>query len=224
MVQGVGEIQRGMLGAMDRHGQLNLISVAVLAACLLLFFGLAVAQEQSRTPTLVRVVLETSLGEIEIAVDAGRAPISAKNFLKYVDGRFYDGGQFHRTVTLDPDNQPDNDVKIKVIQASMNAERESEEFAPILLERTTETGILHKDGVVSMARLGPDTATHHIFICIGDQPALDFGGKRNPDGQGFAAFGKVIRGMDVVRKIHMQPNEAQTLSPLIKILHAFRVP
>ena len=211
---------------MNRFRLLNLSAMTAPAGCLLLFFGLAMGQEAERTPSEIRVVFVTSLGDIEIAVDAGRAPISAKNFLKYVDGGFYDGGQFHRTVTLDPDNQPDNEVevKIEVIQASMNTEREAEEFAPIELERTSETGLLHKDGAVSMARLGPDTATHHIFICVGDQPSLDFGGERNPDGQGFAAFGKVVRGMDVVRAIHVQPNEAQTLTPPVKILRARRAP
>jgi cyclophilin family peptidyl-prolyl cis-trans isomerase len=86
-------------------------------------------------------------------------------------------------------------------------------------ETTKETGVLHKDGVLSMARNAPGTATHHFSICIGDQPELDFGGKRNPDGQGFAAFGKVIAGMDVVRKIHReQQPEGQYLRPRLPIL------
>jgi peptidyl-prolyl cis-trans isomerase A (cyclophilin A) len=199
---------------------------AVAGTVLFLFlplYGMYGGAQEEETAREIHVVLETTLGEIEIAVDARRAPISAQNFLRYVDGGFYDGGQFHRTVTLDPDNQPDNKIKIEVIQASMNAEREKDEFPPIPLERTNQTGILHKDGVVSMARLGPDTATHHIFICVGDQPSLDFGGKRNPDEQGFAAFGKVIRGMDVVKKIQASPAEGQTLAPPIKILRARRV-
>jgi peptidyl-prolyl cis-trans isomerase A (cyclophilin A) len=73
-----------------------------------------------------------------------------------------------------------------------------------------------------MARDGPDTATSDFFICIGDQPSLDFGGKRNPDGQGFAAFGRVVRGMDVVRKIQTAPANGQTLTPPVKILRALR--
>jgi len=89
---------------------------------------------------------------------------------------------------------------------------------PIKHEPTVLTGILHKDGVISMARNEPGTATSEFFICIGDQPSLDYGGKRNPDGQGFAAFGKVVEGMDVVRKIHKSAAAGQWLKPRIKIL------
>jgi peptidyl-prolyl cis-trans isomerase A (cyclophilin A) len=163
-----------------------------------------------------RVVLQTELGEIEIEVDAARAPVTAANFLKYVDGRHYDGGTFHRTVKMD--NQPDNEVKIEVIQAGVNPDRAKDGFPPIALERTSKTGLAHKDGAVSMARSGPDSATSGFFICINDQPSLDFGGRRNPDGQGFAAFGRVVRGMDVVRRIQQAPNtDAQRLTPPIKI-------
>src|SRR4051812_21814270 len=95
-----------------------------------------------------------------------------------------------------------------------------DEFAPIKLERTRDTKLKHTDGAISMARDQPDTATADFFICIGDQPELDFAGKRNPDGQGFAAFGKVIRGMDVVRKIQSSPADGQKLTPPIKILTA----
>jgi peptidyl-prolyl cis-trans isomerase A (cyclophilin A) len=98
------------------------------------------------------------------------------------------------------------------------------DFPPIKLERTSVTKLLHKDGTLSMARDGPDTATSDFFICIGDQPSLDYGGKRNPDGQGFAAFGRVLLGMDVVRKIQAAPAEGQTLRPAIKILGIVRKP
>ena len=165
---------------------------------------------------VARVVVQTELGDIEIEVDSGRAPITAANFLRYVDLKHYDGGTFHRTVKMD--NQPDNQIKIEVIQAGVNADRAKEGFPPIALERTNKTGLSHKDGVVSMARGAPDSATSGFFICINDQPSLDFGGMRNPDGQGFAAFGRVVRGIDVVRRIQRAPNtEAQRLTPPIKI-------
>src|SRR5262249_35806318 len=140
--------------------------------------------------------------------------------LKYVDAHFYDGGVFHRTVK--PDNQPDSPVKIEVIQGGMEPAREKEAFPPIKLERTNKTGLAHKDGTISMARDGPDTATGDFFICIGDQPALDFGGRRNPDGQGFAAFGKVVQGMEVVKKIQGAPAKGQALTPPVKILKVQR--
>ena len=132
-----------------------------------------------------------------------------------VDGKFYDGGRFHRTVTKD--NQPDNKVKIEVIQGGINPDKMKDEFAPIKLERTRDTKLSHKDGTISMARDGADSATSDFFICIGDQPELDFGGKRNPDGQGFAAFGKVTKGMDVVRRIQTSPAKDQALDPPITI-------
>ena len=86
------------------------------------------------------------------------------------------------------------------------------------------TGLRHLDGTLSMARDGPDTATGDFFICIGDQPELDFGGRRHPDGQGFAAFGRVVRGMDVVRAIQAAPADAQHLTPPVRILSARILP
>ncbi len=193
-----------------------------LLICLLLIqadfhtqtFAQGAAKPKSKT---VRALIQTELGEIEVEIETERAPITAENFLKYVDAGHYDGGRFHRTVKLHPDNQPNNQIKIEVIQAGVNPEKEKQGFPPIKLERTNLTGLKHRDGTVSMARLGPDTATSDFFICVGDQPELDFGGKRNPDGQGFAAFGRVVKGMEVVKKIHQAPVEAQRLAPPIKI-------
>lgn len=179
---------------------------------LLLIFLAAAAMFAEDT---VRVVIDTELGEIVVAVDPARAPVTADNFLRYVDAGHYDGGQFHRTVTMD--NQPNNDVKIEVIQASVNEAKKEDDFSAITLERTTKTGLHHVDGTISMARDEPDSATSSFFFCIGDQPELDFGGKRNPDGQGFAAFGRVVRGMDVVKKIQMSPRKEQRLEPPIRI-------
>ena len=174
---------------------------------------LALAYQDASLP---RVLVQTELGEIEIEVDIKRAPVSGGLFLKQVDAGMYDGGQFHRTVKMD--NQPNNDVKIEVVQASVSAAREKGLGDPIPLERTSATGLKHVDGCVSTPRAAPDSARTGFFICIGDQPSLDFGGKRNPDGQGFAAFGRVVRGMDVVRKIQQAPNkEAQLLTPPIPI-------
>lgn len=164
----------------------------------------------------VRVRIASEKGDIEIEVETARAPITAANFLRYVNGGFYDGGQFHRTVTMD--NQPDTAVRIAVIQAGINPNRADEHLGPIPLERTTVTGLTHQDGVISMARRTPDSAVSDFFICIGDQPSLDFGGERNPDGQGFAAFGRVIRGMETVRAIQAAPADGQKLIPPIRIM------
>jgi peptidyl-prolyl cis-trans isomerase A (cyclophilin A) len=171
-------------------------------------------------PTPILVLIQTEKGDIAVELNATQMSVTVANFLRYVDGKYYDGGRFHRTVT--PDNQPDNKVKIEVIQAGIDPDKTKKEFAPIKLERTRDTKLSHKDGTISMARDGPDTATSDFFICIGDQPELDFGGKRNPDGQGFAAFGRVVKGMDVVKKIQTVPADGQTLSPPIKILRITR--
>jgi peptidyl-prolyl cis-trans isomerase A (cyclophilin A) len=171
-------------------------------------------------PGIVRVTLQTELGNIELAVDSARAPLTAANFLRYVDAGRYEGGRFHRTVTMA--NQPNNDVKIEVVQLSAAPRGGREPFPPIALERTSVTGLKHLDGTISMARAGPNTATSDVFICIGDQPSLDFGGARNADGQGFAAFGRVLSGMDVVRRIQASPANGQTLTPPIRIVTAKR--
>jgi peptidyl-prolyl cis-trans isomerase A (cyclophilin A) len=196
--------------------------IAAASAALLVMAATLHAQSNPR----VRV--QTELGDIVLELDETRAPNTTANFLKYVDGGHYDGGTFHRTVK--PDNQPESPVKIEVIQAGVSAEKARQGFPPIALERTNLTGILHKDGVVSMARGAPDSATSGWFITINDQPSLDFGGARNPDGQGFAAFGRVVSGMDVVRRIQAAPSstnmstnaEAQRLTPAIKILKVSR--
>ena len=171
-------------------------------------------------PGEVPVVLDTERGEVQLALDARRAPATAANFLRYVDAGHYQGGVFHRTVKLD--NQPDKKVLIEVIQGGVSPARKNDGFAPIRIERTRETGLSHQDGTLSMARDGPDTATSDFFICIGDQPSLDFGGRRNPDGQGFAAFGRVVAGMDVVRAIQKAPADGQRLTPPVRILSARR--
>ena len=147
----------------------------------------------------VQVIFETELGKITMAVDIVHAPITGENFLKYVDGRFYNGGIINRAVR--PDNTTRHDIEIQVIQFQINPELNRKQSPPIPMERTNVTGLRHVNGVLSMARSGPDTATASFSIVIGDQPEMDFGGKRNADGQGFAAFGRVVEGMDVVKKI-----------------------
>ena len=159
-----------------------------------LFAGAAGAEAETG---VVRVKLETALGLIEVAADCARAPLSAGDFLKYVDHGLYSGGAFYRTVR--PDNDP-NPIKIDVIQGGLVDD--SKYLSPVAHEPTNRTGLRHLDGTISLTRDTPGTGTAGaFFICIGDQPELDFGGRRNPDGQGFAAFGRVVQGMDVVRAI-----------------------
>ena len=204
--------------------------LAALAA-LLLLAPAVVAQDLKDGEVLVR--METPLGTIDVAIDAKHAPITAANFLKYVDGKFYDGGQFHRATR--PDNYtpaPPDKPAMEIIQARINPERRREGFDPIPLERTSVTGLKHVVGTISMARAPQaDTARSDFFICLDDQPSLDFGGKRFDDGQGGAAFGRVVKGLDVVRKIQQQPTNdkgetamaKQSLLPPVAILRIARV-
>ena len=151
-----------------------------------------------------RVSIQTELGEIVLEVFTSQAPITSANFLRYVDEGRYEGATFYRTVRLD--NQSQNAVKIEVIQGGLGMDEHSAKLPAIPLERTNITGLQHQHGTVSMGRLGPDSAQSEFFICVNDQPELDFAGKRNPDGQGFAAFGRVVQGMDVVSQVHAQPS------------------
>jgi peptidyl-prolyl cis-trans isomerase A (cyclophilin A) len=198
--------------------------IRALAVAVAIAAGPAPHQPPDREGTVV--VLETDKGTIELEVDGGHAPVTAANFLRYVDERFFDGGSVNRAVR--PDNTVRHDVEIQVIQFQVDEARSRQELPPIPLERTSVTGLKHVDGTISMARDGPDTATGSFAIVIGDQPEMDFGGRRNPDGQGFAAFGRVVRGMDVVKAIQASPTGSagpygtESLSPPIKILKAYR--
>lgn len=161
------------------------------------------------------VMMRTQFGDITAELYTDKAPVTAGNFLRYVKEGRYKDAVFYRVVRAD--NQPDNKIKIAVVQGGLYDDNHPAKLPQIRHETTKETGVLHKDGTLSMARWTPGTADSEFSICVGDQPELDFGGKRNPDGQGFAAFGQVIKGMDVVRKIHQQPAEKQALKPFIKI-------
>jgi len=173
-----------------------------------------------RAQSLPHVVFRTERGEIELEVDTIRAPITGKNFLRYVDDGFFTNGSFFRVVRQD--NQPNDSIRIEVIQAGASREKRGQGFPPIELERTSVTGLKHLDGTISMARAGVNTATSSFFICLGPQPALDFGGMRNPDGQGFAAFGRVVNGLDVARRIQGEAANGQTLVTPVGIREAVR--
>jgi peptidyl-prolyl cis-trans isomerase A (cyclophilin A) len=196
-----------------------------IVLCASLFSIITAAQQPELQPGEVLIRIETQFGAIDLAIDTKRAPVTAGNFLKYLDGGFYDGGRFHRVTRADnytpvPPNRP----MMEVIQAGINPARRSEGFPAIPLERTSVTGLKHVGGTVSMARAAAaDSARSDFFICLDDQPSLDFGGLRFDDGQGAAAFGRVVAGMDVVRKIQQQPAEKQALTPSVPITKASRV-
>jgi len=163
-----------------------------------------------------RIEIQTSLGVIELEIFEDKAPITAKHFLKNIDKNIFAEACFYRIVRMD--NQPHNDIKIEVIQGGLFHDSIVDNLPTIQHETTKKTGILHTDGVISMARLEPGSASTEFFICVGDQPDLDYQGNRNPDNQGFAAFGKVISGMEVVREIQKLEDEGQMLKQRLPIL------
>ena len=161
------------------------------------------------------IIMETSLGTITLQLFPKKAPNTVKNFLSYIEQNRYDECHFYRVVHSN--NQPENKILIEVIQGGLGIDKHPLELKAITHENTDQTNILHKNGTISMARLEPGTASSEFFICINDQPELDYGGKRNPDGQGFAAFGQVIKGMGIVKKIQMMDSKDQILMVSIPV-------
>ena len=189
----------------------------LLSICCLILIALIPAHAQ-------KIVIKTEAGDIFLELNPAKAPITVSNFLSYVDKHLYDGVSFYRVVRMN--NQPDKQIKIEVIQGGLDKDS-TKRLDSIKQETTKLTGLKHLDGTVSMARSGPNSASSEFFICINDQPELDFGGRRNPDGQGFAAFGKVTKGKDVVRKIQMgetgSAEKGQLLLHPVKIISVSRI-
>lgn len=165
------------------------------------------------------VIIETRQGDIEIELYPGQAPKSVAAFLTYVKRGYYKNASFYRV--LNDDNQPSYAPKAELIQGGIYRSKPSlKDTLPGIPHETTEqTKILHTDGTVSLARTTPGTATTEFFICIGDQPGFNYGGENNPDGQGYAAFGKVIKGMDVVNRIYRMPESDQYFDPAVPIFN-----
>lgn len=168
-----------------------------------------------------QIIIETEMGFITIELYQDKAPITVANFLQYIDEHRLDSSTFYRIVRND--NQHESPVKIQVIQGGLFEDDHPKMLPPIKHENTQETGIKHLRGVISMARYEPGTATSEFFICVEDEPELDFGGMRNSDGAGFATFGKVIEGMDVVDRVHQSKTDGQYLKPRILIYSINRI-
>ena len=163
------------------------------------------------------VIIETKYGKIELELYADKAPITTAAFLSYVDSGFYENTSFYRVLNVN--NQPSNAPNTEILQGGLwRTKNEKARSIPgIPHESTGKTGVKHKDGVISVARLAPGTAGSEFFICIEDQPGLDEGGENVEDKLGYAAFGKVIKGMSIVSKIYMQNDRNQYLDPPIPI-------
>ncbi len=167
------------------------------------------------------VVIRTPEGNIVIELYARQAPKTTAAFLAIVDKDIYDNGSFYRV--LRTTNQPSNAFKAELLQGGLwNRRRKRPELPLVPHESTRQTGIKHLTGVVSLARNEPGTGSSEFFICMADQPGLDFGGENNEDGQGYAAFGKVKEGMDIVYRIYNKPETDQYLDPPIPFISVYR--
>jgi peptidyl-prolyl cis-trans isomerase A (cyclophilin A) len=164
------------------------------------------------------IMISTEAGDIEVELYPDKAPHTATAFLSYIDSGFYKNSNFYRV--LNDDNQPSDAPKAELIQGGIwkTNYKKASTLPGIPHETTQQTGLLHKDGVISLARQAVGTATTEFFICVGDQPGFDFGGENNPDKQGYAAFGKVVKGMDVVRSIYKRSENNQAFDPPILIV------
>ncbi len=169
------------------------------------------------------IVIKTIAGDIEIELYPDQAPLTVKAFLSYVDAGYYKNGNFYRV--LADDNQIMNAFKANLIQGGIwkTDYKRATSLPGIPHEGTNKTHILHKDGVFSLSRMEPGTATTEFFICIGDQPGFDYGGDNNPDGEGYAAFGKVVKGMSVVNKIHSYNYHFEAFDPPVPIINIVRL-
>lgn len=166
--------------------------IARLALILLPLLATAAGPANRPTPGYVRVRLETSMGNIVVALDARRAPRTTANFLIYVDDGRLDGTSFYRAT------RHKSDPAKGFIQGGIDTDARRIYFPTVPLERTTQTGLRHLDGTISMARhRDPDSATGNFSIQVGPNPTLD----AKPGYDGYAAFGQVVAGMDVVRRI-----------------------
>ncbi len=169
------------------------------------------------------VQIQTKAGNIEVELYIDKAPVSAGAFLSYIDSGFYNNAAFYRV--LNEDNQPTDAFKAALIQGGIwrTNHKLFASLPGIKHETTRQTGILHKDGIISLARQEPGTATTEFFICLGDQPGFDYGGENNPDKQGYAAFGKVIKGMDVIKTIYNRPEDDEAFTPPVVIYNIVRL-
>ncbi|MEE9190339.1 MAG: peptidylprolyl isomerase [Candidatus Neomarinimicrobiota bacterium] len=191
------------------------VVIIIIAAYLLIW------NFSSKSAANPKVLMSTEVGDIIFVIYLDKAPISAGNFLKYVDEKRFISSSFYRVVTLE--NQPKDDVKIEVIQGGIGIVESDLRLDPIAHETTEMTGLRHLDGSLSMARSEPGSASSEFFVCIGDQPELDFGGRRNLDGQGFAVFGQLLSGQEIIGKIHSSINKEQMIVQPVKILSIKRI-
>lgn len=192
----------------------HLVCLKAIAIILTLIILSGCNQTNYPHPT---VEIKTIFGNIYVELYPDKAPQTVAAFLKYVESGVYKNSSFYRV--LKEEDQPSSAFKSELIQGGIYKSNPAflQKQPGIPLETTQKTGLKHLDGTISLARTTPNSASTEFFICVGDQPAYDFGGGANEDGLGYAAFGRVIKGMDVVREIHSQASNGTEFTPVFKI-------
>jgi len=186
---------------------------------LLLFAGLLFAGCGGNSPD--HIIIKTTAGNIEVQLFPDKAPKTVSAFLGYIDSGFYKNSSFYRI--LSTNNQPTGANAAELIQGGMYKTGKNRNYLPgIPHEPTSVTGLAHEHGTVSMARLEAGSATTEFFVCIGDNPSFDAGYRKEGDTLGYAAFGRVVKGMDVVMRIYNRPEENQEFSPPVGIINIVR--
>lgn len=193
--------------------------VGFLLSFIILFYGC----KSEKHYTHPHVQIETTLGYIEVELYPEKAPKTVAAFLSYVDSGYYKRANFYRV--LNDLNQPINAPKTELVQGGIwKTNNQLATSVPgIPHESTQQTGLKHEAGTVSLARMAPGTAGTEFFICMEQEPGLDYGGANMDDKQGFAAFGKVVKGMDIVEKIYNSSDYNQYLDPPVVIFNIRRL-
>jgi peptidyl-prolyl cis-trans isomerase A (cyclophilin A) len=188
--------------------------VAVAVCCLCI----SCSEKKYKNP---HVEIKTRSGDIEVELFPDNAPKSVAAFLSYVDSGYYKNASFYRA--LNEDNQPTGNAETAMIQGGIWKTKHGMKIPGIPHESTQQTKLTHTNGTISLARQAPGTANTEFFICIGDQKGFDYGGTNNPDGEGYAAFGKVVKGMDIIKQFYIQPTYGDLLQQQIEILNVVRL-
>ncbi|MFA6060118.1 MAG: peptidylprolyl isomerase [Taibaiella sp.] len=171
----------------------------------------------------IQVVIETRFGDIEAELYPEKAPATVAAFLRNIDSGYYQNTSFYRI--LRDDNQVTGTLHSHLIQGGLwQTKPELVQGLPLIPhEPTNKTGLHHVAGALSMARNTPGTANSEFFICLKEEPGFDYGGENNPDGAGYAVFGKIISGMKTVEKIYRQPEQEQQFVPPVIIVDIKRL-
>lgn len=202
----------------NNHTHTNIFMRYPFLVFIISFLFTSCAGKKDKNP---HIAIQTKYGDIEVELYPANAPKTVAAFLSYIDSGYYKNASFYRA--LNDDNQPTGSSETAILQGGIWQTKPSIKLAGIPHESTQQTKLTHKNGTISLARQAPGTANTEFFICIGDQKGFDYGGSNNPDGQGYAAFGQVVKGMGLVKQFYIQPTNEDQLQQPVEILNIVRL-